>query len=51
MIGHNYAVTCIQGVVLSLEKIVGVVEVNALLPSFSCLLVSLEIWVVSDEDS
>jgi hypothetical protein len=51
MIGHDYAVTCIKSIVLCLEEVIGVIEVDTLLPSFSCFLVSLEIRVVSNEDS
>jgi hypothetical protein len=50
MIGHDNAVTSVESVVLCLEEVVRVVEVDALLPSFSSLLMSLEIWVMSDED-
>jgi len=50
VVGHDNTVTGIEGVVLSLEEVIRVVEVDALLPSFSCLLVAFEIWVVSDED-
>jgi hypothetical protein len=50
MIGHYDTVTSIKGIVLCLEEVVRVVKMNALLPPFPCLLVTLEIWVVSDED-
>lgn len=50
MVGHYYTVTSVKSIVLCLEEVVRVVEMDTLLPPFSCLLMSLEIWVVSDED-
>mgnify|MGYP001218296232 CR=1 FL=1 len=48
---HDDAVTSIEDFVHGLEEVVGLVEVDALLPSLAGLLVALEIRVVSDEDS
>jgi hypothetical protein len=50
MVGHDNAITCIESILLSLEEVIRVVKVHALLPPLSGLLVSLEVWVVSDED-
>jgi len=51
MVGHHDTVSSVEGLLLSLEEVIGVEEMNGLLPSLSCLLVALELWVVSDEDS
>ena len=47
---HHDAVACVQDSVHCLEEIIRLVQVHALLPSLSCLLVALEVGVVSDED-
>jgi hypothetical protein len=51
MVSHDDAISSIKRLVLGLEEIIRVVEMNTLLPSFSCLLVSLKIWIMSDEYS
>lgn len=48
---HDDAVTSIEDFVHGLEEVVGLVEVDALLPSLAGLLVALEVWVVCDEDA
>lgn len=48
---HDDAVTSIEDFVHGLEEVVRLVEVDALLPSLTGLLVALEVWVVRDEDA
>ena len=48
---HHNAVATDEDFVHRLEEVVGLVQVDAFLPSLSGLLVTLEIRVVSDEDS
>jgi len=50
MVGHDDAIACVEGIFLGLKEVIRVVEVYALLPALSGFLVSLEVWVVSDED-
>jgi hypothetical protein len=50
MVSHDDTVTGIKSTLLSFKEVIGIVKVYALLPSFPGLLMSLQVWVVSDED-
>jgi hypothetical protein len=50
VISHDNAVASIERILLSLEEVVRVEEVDALLPSLPCLLVAFEFWIIRDEN-
>jgi hypothetical protein len=51
MVCHNNAIACIEGLMLALEEVIRVVEMDILIPSFLCSLMSSKVWISGDKDS
>ena len=51
MLCHDYAISTIKNLVHGLEEIVGLVQMDALLPALTRFLMAFKIWIMSNENT